>query len=254
MRILAAEDDAVNLWVLRELLEQEGAIVHVCPDGQRALDMLATPQGFDVFLTDVRMPGITGYEAARRALALRPGLPVVGLSAYAMLEERQRWQEAGMVDYVTKPVDADKLAATLLRVTRRPLPPSAADAAVPALPAAPAADALVQWADLQTRLAHPDSRRQFLQTFVDSYRATPAALRQLLADGDHAALQRLAHKLHGTAGFLGAPATQQLAKQVEELARHAHTLPPAFVEQLAGMVERVLAEVAQHLQSGEYGP
>lgn len=247
LRILVAEDDAVNQWVLRELLEQEGAQIRSCPDGLRALEVLATPAQFDVFITDIRMPGISGYEAARRALALRPDLPVVGLSARATAEERLHGQAVGMADYVTKPPDTDQLIAVLLRVTRRHLPPGAATHAVPV----PEPGRLVHWADLFARLGQPDSRRQFLQTFIGNYQAAPADLRRHLAQGDLDALQRLAHKLQGSVGFLGASGMQQLARQVEELAQHANALPTGIVEQLAGLLERLLDEVAQQLQSEE---
>jgi signal transduction histidine kinase/ActR/RegA family two-component response regulator len=120
MRILAAEDDAVNQWVLRELLEQEGASIQIVSEGMLALEMLAGAQAFDVFVTDIQMPGINGYETARRALQLRPGLPVIGLTAYAMQEERQRCLDAGMQAHVAKPVEVDLLVHALLHATRQP--------------------------------------------------------------------------------------------------------------------------------------
>jgi signal transduction histidine kinase/DNA-binding response OmpR family regulator len=245
MRILAAEDDSVNQWVLRELLEQEGASIRIAADGLLALDVLAGTQDFDVFVTDIQMPGINGYEAARRALALRPGLPVIGLTAYAMQEERQRCLDAGMLAHVTKPVDVDKLVDALLLATRRAGLAPTADAA-----AAPPAVLLVDWADLEKRLHKPASRQQFLQTFVNTYAEVPADLRRHLAEGAHEELQRLSHKLRGAAGFLGASSTQDRAQQVEELLMHSRTLPADLIEQLATRLEQVLAQVRQRLQPG----
>ena len=242
MRILAAEDDSVNQWVLRELLEQEGASIQIANDGLLALDLLAGKQHFDVLVTDIQMPGINGYETARRALELRPNLPVIGLTAYAMQEERQRCLDAGMQAHVTKPVDVDKLVEALLLATRR------ASAAPDTQPERPAAPVLVDWTDLEKRLKKPASRQQFLQTFVDTYANAPADLRRHLADGAPEDLQRLAHKLQGAAGFLGALSTQVKAKQVEELIMHSHTVPGDLVEQLAQRLEQVLAQIRQRLQ------
>jgi CheY-like chemotaxis protein len=249
LRILAAEDDAVNQWVLRELLEQEGAQIQIVADGLLALELLAGGQAVDVLVTDIQMPGINGYETARRALALRPGLPVIGLTAYAMQEERQRCLDAGMQTHVTKPVDVDKLVEALLQATRQ-------DAAGPTqgLPAVAAAAApaplLVDWADLEQRLKKPVSRQQFLQTFVDTYTTVPADLLRHLAAGAHEELLRLAHKLQGAAGFLAATSTQHKAKQVEELLMHSHALPADLIEQLADRLEQVLAQVRQRLEPG----
>jgi CheY-like chemotaxis protein len=244
LRILAAEDDAVNQWVLRELLEQEGAKMQIAADGQQALDWLAGAAAFDVLITDIQMPGIDGYETARRALVLRPQIPVIGLTAYAMQEDRQRCLDAGMAAHITKPVEVDELVNAILQATSR----FAAGAAV-AASMDNAALQVVDWADLRKRIGKPQSRRQFLQTFVDSYSSTPDLLRQHLADNDMEALRRLAHKLQGAAGFLGAVGTLRLAKQVEELLMHACALPADMLEQLAAMLERVLAEITQSLQT-----
>jgi signal transduction histidine kinase/DNA-binding response OmpR family regulator len=244
LRILAAEDDAVNQWVLRELLEQEGATIQIAPDGLLALELLAGTQTFDALVTDIQMPGINGYETARRALELRPELPVIGLTAYAMQEERQRCLDAGMRAHVTKPVDVDELVQALLQATHR-----GERAQAPNAPAAsPASTALVDWADLEQRLKRPASRQQFLQTFIDTYSTVPDELRRHLADGAQEEVQRLAHKLQGAAGFLGARGMQARAKQVEELLMHSRTLPGGLIEQLAVKLERVLEHVRQRLQ------
>jgi signal transduction histidine kinase/DNA-binding NarL/FixJ family response regulator len=249
LRVLAAEDDSVNQWVLRELLEQEGAHIQIVADGLLALDVLASTQAIDVLVTDIQMPGINGYETARRALQLRPTLPVIGLTAYAMPEERQRCQNAGMLAHVTKPVDVDTLVQALLLATHAnavaQVPALAPDSAAPA-PAA-AAPPLVDWEEMEQRLKKPSSRQQFLQTFVDTYGAVPTDFRRHLAGGEQEELQRLAHKLQGAAGFLGATGTQAKAQQLEVLLMHSRALPGDLVEQLATQLEQVLAQVRQRL-------
>jgi HPt (histidine-containing phosphotransfer) domain-containing protein len=107
---------------------------------------------------------------------------------------------------------------------------------------------LVDWADLEQRLKRPTSRQQFLQTFVTTYAGVPADLRQHLADNAHDALQQLAHKLQGAAGFLGATSTQAKARQLEELLMHSSALPAELTEQLAARLEQVLEHVRQRLQ------
>ena len=117
VRVLAAEDNAVNQLVLRELLAIEGAQVAMCDSGADALVRLQT-QGrgsFDVVLMDIQMPGMDGYEATRQMRAFAPDLPVIGQTAHAMAEEHHKCRDAGMVDLVVKPIELEALVSTVLR-------------------------------------------------------------------------------------------------------------------------------------------
>ena len=117
LSVLAVEDDELNRMVLREMLEYEGATVVLADTGQQALDRLESPgpASFDIAIMDVQMPEMDGYETTRRIHALAPSLPVIGLTAHAMVEEKERCLAAGMVAHVSKPVDEDYLVAVLLQ-------------------------------------------------------------------------------------------------------------------------------------------
>jgi len=73
-----------------------------------------------VVLTDIQMPGMDGYGLARALRTIAPTLPVIGLTAHAMEEERKRCLAAGMLSHVSKPIDLDALVATVLRYARTP--------------------------------------------------------------------------------------------------------------------------------------
>jgi CheY-like chemotaxis protein len=129
LRVLAAEDEPVNQWVLRELLDQEGARCTLRDNGNEVLAELAGEQAFDLLITDIQMPGLNGYETTRRALQLRPGLLVPGFTAFVMAEDRQKCLDAGMREHVAKPVDADAMVQAILRAVHRgaaPVPEAAA--------------------------------------------------------------------------------------------------------------------------------
>ena len=115
LRILAAEDVEVNQLVLEDVLVHEGAHVEFAGDGQRALERLeeAGVTAFDVVLMDVQMPVMDGYEAARRMREFAPNLPIIGLTAHALAEEREECLAAGMVDCVTKPIDIESLVTVI---------------------------------------------------------------------------------------------------------------------------------------------
>ena len=121
LRVLVAEDNAINQIVIQGLLELEGASAEVVPDGQQAVARVAAQDGtpYHVALLDLMMPGIDGYETARRIRAVDPGLPMIGQTAHAMQEDRAHCIEAGMVDRVTKPIDTEELVRSVLRHARR---------------------------------------------------------------------------------------------------------------------------------------
>ncbi|MGQ9916222.1 MAG: response regulator [Bryobacteraceae bacterium] len=118
LSVLVAEDNPVNQKVLRKLLKRLGCRVTVAADGAEAVQA-AGCGGFDVIFMDCQMPQMDGYEAARRIRQMGGPLervPIVALTAHAMDSDRKRCLEAGMSDYLTKPVSLDALRAALERV------------------------------------------------------------------------------------------------------------------------------------------
>ena len=117
LRILAAEDVEINRLILEDLLDHEGAESVFVENGRLAVN-LVQEQGadsFDLLLMDIQMPEMDGYEATRRIVEMAPGLPVIGLTAHAMPEEREKSLGSGMVDHVTKPINEDRLVAAILK-------------------------------------------------------------------------------------------------------------------------------------------
>ena len=117
-RILVAEDNAINQKVIRRLLEKSGHSVEIVGNGKQAVDMLET-WSYDLALIDVQMPVMDGFEAA---LAIRRNeqdrglrIPIIALTAYAMKGDRERCLNAGMDDYVTKPIRKEDLDAAIRR-------------------------------------------------------------------------------------------------------------------------------------------
>jgi PAS domain S-box-containing protein len=109
-RVLLAEDDPVNRTIATFLLQDLGHVVSVAEDGAQAVE-LATAEAFDVILMDVQMPHMDGLEATRRIRAL-PGharTPIIAITANAFEQDRQDCIDAGMDDYVSKPIAPDQL-------------------------------------------------------------------------------------------------------------------------------------------------
>jgi PAS domain S-box-containing protein len=124
-RILLVEDNPINQELALALLGEAGIEVTVAGNGQEALDMLAR-QDFDAVLMDCQMPVMDGYAATRalRQLPLRNSLPVIAMTANAMVGDRDAALAAGMNDHIAKPINVQEMFATLARWVVRKSPPA----------------------------------------------------------------------------------------------------------------------------------
>ena len=117
LQILLAEDNTVNQQVAIALLARAGHEVDIANDGVEAL-MLASQKQYDVVLMDVQMPNMSGIDATQKIRRLpgpNAGVPIIALTANAMVGDRDSYLAAGMNDYVSKPIDPGLLSAALAR-------------------------------------------------------------------------------------------------------------------------------------------
>ena len=234
-RVLLVEDNDLNQQVASELLQDAGFVVDVADNGQMALDMVAAQAQralpYDVVLMDMQMPVMDGVTATR-ALRAQPELsamPILAMTANAMQLDRDRCLEAGMQDFVSKPIEPDALWQALARwVRRRPemgaraapvAPPGAPLSEDPESPALAPIEGLDMHIGLRRALDKPQLYRSLLQKFVDGQAGTPAALAEALACGDLATAERLAHTLKAVAANIGATALQRAAGELEHALR-----------------------------------
>jgi PAS domain S-box-containing protein len=254
LRVLAADDVELNRLVLEDLLSHEGAQVTFASNGQEALDRMAEQgaEAFDIVLMDVQMPVMDGHEAARRVHALAPDLAIIGLTAHASVEERDKCLAAGMVEHMAKPYDAEALVRAILTHARVcPLPlaaPGPAPAQAAPAPVPEPAGEQIDWAALVKRF---DGRQDFidklLRTVRDNHADTVAKLREAIAGGDGQAVAFIAHGLKGLAGNLAAPALQAKARQVETTIRAGGRPDAPEVAELADLIGQLLRELEQRL-------
>jgi len=116
LRVLAVDDNRINLTVVQRALELEGAMVSLAADGLQALQRLRSQPGqFDVVLMDIQMPVMDGLTATReiRQDPALSGLPVIALTAGVLAEERQAALDAGADDFLAKPLDLKQMNTVL---------------------------------------------------------------------------------------------------------------------------------------------
>jgi PAS domain S-box-containing protein len=244
--VLAADDVEFNRLLLDDILRHEGARVVFAEDGQQALDCLqhAGVTAFDIVLMDVQMPVMDGLETTRQIRALAPALPVLGLTAHALADERENCLASGMVDVVTKPINIPHLIEAIRRqVPARPSASVNAPACAPTAPLLPTpVDGPVDWPAL---LARFNGRRAFIKKLTDSvcesHGKTPAKLRTATQQGDRSALKFMAHSLKGVSGNLEAHRLHDLAKAAETALHDEESIAAELFEALAAAVEQLLS-------------
>ena len=248
--LLVVDDYSINLDVARGLLARHGAAVCCETGAEAALERLRRGERFDAVLMDIQMPGMDGLEATQRIrgeLAM-PNLPVIALTAGALAEERRRALDAGMDDFLTKPLDPRALVATLRRHIeahrKAPLPIAKAGALPAATADWPEIEGIAT-ADATQALAGDQALfRRLLSRLLDGHGATwLAGLQAATPQGRAADL----HRLRGSAGLLGARQVHRLASEGEALMRADHANPAAW-EQTLGALTEALHDLAQASQ------
>lgn len=236
LHVLVVEDNVLNQEVASYVLAHAGAAVDIAADGQAAVAMLAEDgERYDAVLMDLQMPVMDGYEAtaAIRALGLAD-LPVIAMTANAFAEDRRRALDAGMNDYIAKPIDVDALVATLERAGARPRAAGVEDTAAPAATGT-RVPARVPGIDLQATLPRFGGSfaafAALLKRFERSQGDAVHAIRGFLDAGDRERAGQAAHRLRGVAANLGAIDVARLALELEQALRLDETaaLAPRLV-------------------------
>lgn len=230
LRLLVAEDIEVNRYLVGRILSGEGAEVRFAENGLEAVQAVTAAQEagkrFDAVLMDVQMPLMDGYRATRELRALAPDLPVIGLTAHALPEERARCLQAGMVAHLGKPIDHEELVAVLFRVAHglqvwsRAELTSPMGAATGAATAADAPSCAVDWAGLEKQLGvGGDFIDRLALIMLTSLGATPGLLRSAAHAGQIVEIGRLAHTVRGVASNVQVDRVFTLAGAVESGAK-----------------------------------
>jgi signal transduction histidine kinase/DNA-binding response OmpR family regulator len=228
IRVLAADDIEVNRIILEEILGDEGAVVTFAENGQQVLDILKIEgeNAFDVVLMDVQMPVMDGYEATRQILDMMPSLPVIGLTAHAMAEERERSYRIGMVDHVTKPIAPNQLAISILKhckkttratqlnvVQNRPKTHFVAVALPASLPGIDMPDLMGRFKSKKVFI------KKLLQLFQKSHETSMESMATFIEQKKFDEAEMLAHKLKSGGGNIGAKTLEEAASIMEEACR-----------------------------------
>jgi two-component system, sensor histidine kinase and response regulator len=245
----------MNQQVATELLESAGAAVTVADNGAIAVKLLREgpqPPAFDIVLMDLQMPEMDGFTATRllREDSRFHALPIVAMTAHALVEERERCLKAGMVDHVTKPIDPDALFAALARWTkpRHEAPAPLEKTSVPIVDSALPEIIGIDMAGALKRVAgNQKLYRSLLEQFATKQAGICSSIAGALEAGDRALAERHAHTVKGVAGNLGITAVQAAAEKLEKALREGVASVTGLLVELDSILAPQLAAIRTSL-------
>jgi two-component system, sensor histidine kinase and response regulator len=223
--VLVAEDNQINQKVAVRMLERLGYRADVAANGLEALESLSRIR-YAAVLMDVQMPEMDGYEATSEIRRREEGegrrTPIIAMTANAMQGDREKTLEAGMDDYVPKPVKPGELEAVLKRwVPGEETSVSESEDG----PVEGAVEEHVVDRSVWTRLrelqeeGEPDILEELIELFLTDVPPQLGALREAVQSGDARSVERIAHALKGSSGNMGAVGMEALCAELEEMGR-----------------------------------
>ena len=254
--LLLVEDNEVNQEVAQQILSDAGIRVDIAGNGAIALAKIAD-NAYDGVLMDCQMPVMDGYQATRklRQDARYSNLPVIAMTANAMVGDKEKCLDAGMNDFIAKPIDVAQLFGTLARWVAPSAPraeqPAMAqpqpqlDAALPVVPGLMMAEALRRVG------GNAGLMRKLLDRFVETQFDAMLRIAGAIENNQLETAIRVAHTLKGLAGNIGAGGLADSAARVEHLlSLGSHDGLPQALEACTLALDELVPKIAQAMQGG----
>ena len=222
--VLVAEDSPPIQQILRYLLSKHGLQAEIVGNGRQAVER-AQANPFDLILMDMQMPELDGYGAASSLRRDGYDRPIVALTAHAMRGDRDRCLQAGCTDYMTKPINARALAATLVRY----LPP--------------AVEVEVEVEEISATSNSPTEEESFdrlVQAYRDSLGNLLGQIRARRSSSDQDALRGIAHRARGVAGMYGFSTLGEAAALLEDAIVEGQE--PSLIDELSDDFEQAIQD------------
>jgi PAS domain S-box-containing protein len=240
IRILLVEDNDLNQQVATELLENAGASVSIANHGGEAVKILTEggqPPPFDIVLMDLQMPEMDGFTATGllRAVPHLQQLPIIAMTAHALVDERQRCLDVGMNDHVSKPIEPDALFATLMRWAKPRHAQRPRDESTVANPLDGTVLPEIDGVDMAGALNRVAGNKRLYRDLLKQFAAKQAEVNsQIVAaihSGDNQLAERILHTAKGVAGNIGLGGISGAAEKLEQALRQGDVAVPVLTEE-----------------------
>lgn len=265
LTVMAVDDNPANLKLISALLQERVERVITCTNGVDAVQQAQT-QKFDIVLMDIQMPHMDGVTACNKIkqTTLNADTPVIAVTAHAMSGERDRLLNAGMDDYLTKPIEEHILQQVLMhwsphisQQALQKLDISSVQMDIPINESAVSNERntmIIDWqAALKQSANKEDLARDMLQMLVDYIPEVNAIVESALED-EHCDTEQLihyVHKLHGSSSYCGVPRLKSVCAAIEKALRSGATIEEIEPElfELQDEMEKVVASAKPYLES-----
>jgi signal transduction histidine kinase/CheY-like chemotaxis protein/HPt (histidine-containing phosphotransfer) domain-containing protein len=247
LRILLAEDNRINQQVTTRMLEKMGHSVMIANHGVEALSRWSSNE-FDLIFMDIQMPEMDGISATRRIRheerTTQRHIPIIAMTAHAMKGDREVCLEAGMDEYVSKPINSKRIEETMARIVTGWNASEPEDATTERQDNT-ARKMQHRWDPQQTleKLGGDESLLlEVMKIFLEEYPKNVAKIRQGIATGDAGMVEKAAHSLKGELGYIGGPELLQRTRNLEEMGSKHNLKQAAEVFALLEVELHILVE------------
>jgi PAS domain S-box-containing protein len=241
LRVLMAEDNVLNQEVATIMLQNVGIDPVVVQNGAEAVELfLRSPEAFDLILMDLQMPIMSGYEAAIQIRKHDPHIPIIALTAAAMIEDKEKVLGVGMNSHLSKPIDMNLLYATLGEYTKR-------EVHIPTEKPTPSEHAIYNHNHVAS-LVNDDLRveNRLLKSFYTQLETQYASIVSQLRTNDPAFSSAL-HALKGVSGNMGAEVLYRLCRSIEEALSSGSDDRERMGEELDTAITELKAQLREYI-------
>ena len=250
--ILLVEDNIMNRQIIHGVLSHSGIIIKEAENGRKAVEtFLADPDLYELILMDLQMPEMDGYEATRQIRKQDPNIPIIALTANAMNQDVHRTRSVGMNEHLNKPIDVEKLFATLLNyISKKCEPVSHGDNGQKKAP--PPTFHEFKAIDTAVGLSHimGDTKLyiKLLKNFAEEYEGATDRLRRLM-DENLIDAKRMIHTIKGLSANIGAQTLHRVTVKLEQTL--SFDLIPEFANQLSRVIAEIKASKALYVSAAD---
>ena len=253
-RVLLVEDNEINREFATELLASLGVEVDHAHNGKVALARVGQRE-YDVVLMDIQMPVMDGYEATQRirALAQQPGgehfatLPIIAMTAQALVGDKEQALAAGMSDYIAKPIDPPQLISLLREWLGSEEPAAEAEVSMVDACRLPADLKKLKSIDAQQGLrrmaCNEVAYRKMLSRFHERYASSAEGLRALIERGHLVEAETLCHAFKGVVGNLGADRLFEVAADIDGHLKSEERPEEELLQQFETLLQQLLEDI-----------
>ncbi|MEA1982195.1 MAG: response regulator, partial [Campylobacterota bacterium] len=228
VNILLAEDNKTNQFVVMGLLEDSGVEIEIANNGEEAVALYkANPQKYALILMDLQMPVMDGFEATKIIRELNKKIPIIALTANAMVEDIERTQKAGMQEHVNKPINVDKLYQALIKHIEK-----SSDQKAPIKQE-------MGHVDIDKGLAFVKKNQATYKRVVTSFIEDYSQIN--FDDLDNESFARATHTLKGLCGYVGATKLETIAQELDK--SQDRMLLPKLYEECAAVIKELQERV-----------